>query len=36
MVEELIKVGGYLANKEEKAALKKVMWDENERDWQIQ
>lgn len=29
MVEELIKVGGYLANKEEKAALKKVMWDEN-------
>jgi len=29
MVEELIKVGGYLANEEEKAKLEKVMWDEN-------
>lgn len=29
MVEELINVGGYLANEEEKRALEKVMWDEN-------
>ncbi|NLY67305.1 MAG: aldehyde dehydrogenase family protein [Tissierellia bacterium] len=29
MVAQLIKEGGYLANEEEKEALKKVMWDEN-------
>lgn len=29
MVEQLQVEGGYLANEEEKAALKKVMWDEN-------
>lgn len=29
MVEELQNVGGYLANDEEKEALKKVMWNEN-------
>lgn len=29
MVAQLEVEGGYLANKEEKAALKKVMWDEN-------
>jgi sulfoacetaldehyde dehydrogenase len=31
MLAQLIKEGGYLANEEEKAALCKVMWDENDQ-----
>lgn len=31
MIEELINVGGYMASKEEKEKLKRVMWDENGR-----